>query len=148
MKIQLNFNKPDNYAFFCPVPKVNLSRSNPVAYIDEITSYIRRGLKSKAILLIEDNNITGQNTANNDTSHDTNETANNTNETSNESTDNKVTEAMPSEDETVTAPVEETVEDTTEKQEVEFLEFESVQQEAPSEQPSEKPVKKGRPKKA
>lgn len=50
MKLQLNFNKPDNYAFFCPVSRVHLTRSNPVAYVNEVTSYINRGLKSKAII--------------------------------------------------------------------------------------------------
>lgn len=50
MKLQLNFNKLDNYAFFCPVSKIHLTRSNPVAFVDEVTPYITRGLKSKAIL--------------------------------------------------------------------------------------------------
>ena len=58
MKIQLNFNKPDNYAFFCPVSKVHLTRSHPVENIDEVTPYIKRGLKSKAIIDITE--TTGQ----------------------------------------------------------------------------------------
>lgn len=52
MKLQLNFNKPGNYAFFCPVSKVHLTRSNPVAFVNEVTPYINRGLKSKAIIEI------------------------------------------------------------------------------------------------
>lgn len=54
MKLQLNFMKPDNYAFFCPVSRVHLTRSNPVATCDEVTSYIARGLKSNVILDITD----------------------------------------------------------------------------------------------
>ena len=61
MKLQLNFNKPDNYAFYCPVSRIHLTRSNPVAIIDEVTPYIRRGLKCKSIIEIEENNATGQN---------------------------------------------------------------------------------------
>ena len=59
MKLQLNFNKPDNYAFFCPVSKVHLTRSNPVAEVNEVTPYIERGLKTKAILEIAED-TTGQ----------------------------------------------------------------------------------------
>jgi hypothetical protein len=50
MKLQLNLNKPDNYAFFCPVSRVHLTRSNPVVYVNEVTPYINRGLKTKAII--------------------------------------------------------------------------------------------------
>ena len=52
MKLQLNFNKPGNYAFFCPMSKIHLTRSNPVAFVNEVTPYINRGLKSKAIIEI------------------------------------------------------------------------------------------------
>jgi len=55
MKLQLNFNKPDNYAFFCPVSRVHLTRSNPVAEVNEVTPYIKRGLRSKAIIEVTDN---------------------------------------------------------------------------------------------
>lgn len=58
MKIQLNFNKPDNYAFFCPVSKVHLTRSHPVDFVDEVTPYIKRGLKSEAIIDVTE--TTGQ----------------------------------------------------------------------------------------
>lgn len=54
MELQLNFNKPGNYAFFCPVSKVHLTRSNPVAIVNEVTPYIKRGLKSEAILDVTD----------------------------------------------------------------------------------------------
>ena len=52
MQLQLNFNKPGNYAFFCPLSKIHLTRSNPVAFVNEVTPYINRGLKSKAIIEI------------------------------------------------------------------------------------------------
>ena len=52
MKLQLNFNKPGNYAFFCPLSKIHLTRSNPVAFVNEVTPYINRGLKSKASIEI------------------------------------------------------------------------------------------------
>ena len=54
MKLQLNFNKPGNYAFFCPISKVHLTRSNPVAFVNEVTPYINRGIKSKSILVIDE----------------------------------------------------------------------------------------------
>lgn len=54
MKLQLNLNKPQNYAFFCPITRVHLTRSSPVGYANEVTSYIRRGLKSKCILQIDE----------------------------------------------------------------------------------------------
>ena len=128
MKLQLNFNKPGNYAFFCPVSRVHLTRSNPVAFVNEVTPYIKRGLKSKSIIEVSDNNVTGQKTAKPETKPVQAEEA-------------KATEAMPSvEEETVAAPVEEVKEETTQ------VESEPAQQEAPAE-PSEKP-KRGRQKKA
>ena len=121
MKLQLNFNKPGNYAFFCPVSKVHLTRSNPVAFVNEVTPYISRGLKSKSIIEVSDNNVTGQKTAKPEAK--------------------PVQEAMPSvEEETVAAPVEEVKEETAQ------VESKPAQQEAPAE-PSEKP-KRGRQKKA
>ena len=126
MKLQLNFNKPGNYAFFCPVSKVHLTRSNPVGFVNEVTSYISRGLKSKSIIEIPDNNMTGQRTAKPVQKEEV-----------------KATEAMSSvEEEPATAPVEEAKEETVQ------VESEPVQQKAPAE-PSEKPSsKRGRPKKA
>jgi hypothetical protein len=130
MKLQLNFNKPGNYAFFCPVSKVHLTRSNPVAFVNEVTPYISRGLKSKSIIEVSDNNVTGQKTAKPEAKPV-------------QAEETKATEAMPSvEEETVAAPVEEVKEETAQ------VESEPVQQKAPAE-PSEKPSsKRGRPKKA
>lgn len=128
MKLQLNFNKPGNYAFFCPVSRVHLTRSNPVAFVNEVTPYIKRGLKSKSIIEVSDNNVTGQKTAKPEAKPV-------------QAEETKATEAMPSvEEETVAAPVEEVKEETTQ------VESEPAQQEAPAE-PSEKP-KRGRQKKA
>lgn len=127
MKLQLNFNKPGNYAFFCPVSRVHLTRSNPVAFVNEVTPYIKRGLKSKSIIEVSDDSVTGQKTAKPVQTQE----------------EVKATEAMPSiEEETVAAPVEEVKEETA------TVESEPAQQEAPAE-PSEKPSpKRGRQKKA
>lgn len=127
MKLQLNFNKPGNYAFFCPVSRVHLTRSNPVAFVNEVTPYIKRGLKSKSIIEVSDDSVTGQKTAKPVQTQE----------------EVKATEAMPSnEEETVAAPVEEVKEETAQ------VESEPAQQEAPAE-PSEKPSpKRGRQKKA
>lgn len=134
MKLQLNFNKPGNYAFFCPVSKVHLTRSNPVAFVNEVTPYISRGLKSKSIIEVSDNNVTGQKTAKP-------EEANQEETKSVQAEEVNATEAMPSiEEEPVAAPVEEVKEETAQ------VESEPAQQEAPAE-PSEKP-KRGRQKKA
>lgn len=133
MKLQLNFNKPGNYAFFCPVSKVHLTRSNPVGFVNEVTPYISRGLKSKSIIEVSDNNVTGQKTAKPEAKPVQAEEV--------QTEETKATEAMPSvEEETVAAPVEEVKEETAQ------VESEPAQQEAPAE-PSEKP-KRGRQKKA
>ncbi len=131
MKLQLNFNKPGNYAFFCPVSKVHLTRSNPVAFVNEVTPYISRGLKSKSIIEVSDNNVTGQKTAKPEETKSV------------QAEEVNATEAMPSnEEEPVAAPVEEVKEETAQ------VESEPAQQEAPAE-PSEKPSpKRGRQKKA
>lgn len=50
MKLQLNFNKPNNYAFFCPVSRLHLTRTNPIGYADEVTPSIKRALKVGNIL--------------------------------------------------------------------------------------------------
>ena len=130
MLLQLNFNKPDNYAFFCPVSRVHLTRSNPVAQVNEVTPYIEKGLKYKSIIDITDNTVTGQKIANQPVKED-----------------NETTEAMPSVEESAEKPVEEPVAATVEevKEETVSVESEPAQQEAPAE-PS-KP-KKGRQKKA
>ncbi len=133
MKLQLNFNKPGNYAFFCPVSKVHLTRSNPVGFVNEVTPYISRGLKSKSIIDVSDNTVTGQKTAKPEEIKPEETKPVQTEEV-------KTTEAMPStEEEPVAAPVEEVKEETVP------VESEPAQQDAPA--PSEKP-KKGRQKKA
>ncbi len=136
MKLQLNFNKPGNYAFFCPVSKVHLTRSNPVGFVNEVTPYISRGLKSKSIIDVSDNTVTGQKTAKPEEIKPEETKPVQTEEV-------KTTEAMPStEEEPVAAPVEEVKEETA------TVESEPAQQEAPAE-PSEKPSpKRGRQKKA
>ena len=122
MKLQLNFNKPGNYAFFCPVSKVHLTRSNPVAFVNEVTPYIKRGLKSKSIIEVSDDSVTGQKTAKPVKTQE----------------EIKATEAMPSVEETVVAPVEEVKEETVEVES-------EPQQEAPAE-PSKSSPKRGRKK--
>ena len=130
MKLQLNFNKPGNYAFFCPVSKVHLTRSNPVGFVNEVTPYISRGLKSKSIIEVSDNNVTGQKTAKPEAKPVQAEEV-------------KATEAMPSiEEETVAAPVEEVKEETAQ------VESEPAQQEAPAEHSAKPSPKRGRQKKA
>lgn len=103
MKLQLNFDKPGNYAFFCPVSKVHLTRSNPVAFVNEVTPYIKRGIKSKSIIEIVDNGATGQKT---------NEPV--------DSLKNEVTEPLVSQEESTESTVAEpVVEETTEEAPVE-----------------------------
>jgi hypothetical protein len=128
MKLQLNFNKPDNYAFFCPVSKVHLTRSNPVAFVNGVTPYIERGLKSKAILEIAED-ITGQKASTKAKSEPVQEVKK----------PEEQKESIPSVEEKVVDTVEETKEETAK------VESEPIQQKAPA--PSEKP-KKGRQKKA
>lgn len=123
MKLQLNFNKPGNYAFFCPVSRVHLTRSNPVAFVNEVTPYITRGLKSKSIIEVSDNDVTGQKTAKPE-----------------EPIQEIVTEPMPSTEGSEIAYVEEV------KEETEQVESKPDQQEAPADH--SEPKKRGRQKKA
>lgn len=53
IKIALNLRKPGNYAFFCPVSRLHLTRSNPVGYADGVTSAILMGLLSKSLLDVD-----------------------------------------------------------------------------------------------
>lgn len=50
VQIALNLRKPGNYAFFCPVSRLHLTRSNPVGYVDRVTSAILMGLRYKTLL--------------------------------------------------------------------------------------------------
>lgn len=45
IKIGLNRKKPGNYAFYCPSSRLHLTLSNPVAYVDRVTSAILVGLR-------------------------------------------------------------------------------------------------------
>ena len=51
-----------NYSFFDPESRVNLSISNPIAFVDRITPMIVRGLKYKTILDLDNavNILTGE----------------------------------------------------------------------------------------
>ena len=57
MKLQLNFNKPNNYAFFCPVSRLHLTRTNPIGYANEVTPSIKRALKIGNILDITEDKV-------------------------------------------------------------------------------------------
>ena len=50
IKIALNLKKPGNHAFFCPVSRLHLTRSNPVGHVDRVTSAILIGLTYKTLL--------------------------------------------------------------------------------------------------
>lgn len=54
MKLLLNLHKPENYAFFCPVSRVHLTRSNPVAFVNEVTPAIERAIKSKTLVVVDE----------------------------------------------------------------------------------------------
>jgi hypothetical protein len=53
IQIALNLRKPGNYAFFCPVSRLHLTRSNPVGYVDGVTSAILTGLRFKTLLDVD-----------------------------------------------------------------------------------------------
>lgn len=53
VRIALNIAKPNNYAFFCPISRLHLTRSNPAGTISEVTPYILRGLKSKVLIDVD-----------------------------------------------------------------------------------------------
>ena len=53
VQIALNLRKPGNYAFFCPVSRLHLTRSNPVGYVNGVTSAILMGLKYKTLLDVD-----------------------------------------------------------------------------------------------
>lgn len=50
----LNNQKANNYAFFCPVSRLHLTRSNPIGVANGVTPAILRGLRSKVILDLDD----------------------------------------------------------------------------------------------
>lgn len=53
IKVALNITKPNNYAFFCPISRLHLTRSNPVGFVNEVTQYIIRGLKSNVLIDVD-----------------------------------------------------------------------------------------------
>lgn len=53
LKFQLNFRKPNNYAFFCPVSKMHLTVSNPLGFAEGVTPAILRGLQTKVLLDVD-----------------------------------------------------------------------------------------------
>lgn len=49
----LNSRKFNNYAFFCPVSRLHLTVSNPVGYVNEVTTAILKALRNKTILDVD-----------------------------------------------------------------------------------------------
>lgn len=52
-RFALNNQKANNYAFFCPVSRLHLTRSNPIGSTNGVTPAIVRGLRSKVILDVD-----------------------------------------------------------------------------------------------
>ena len=53
VKLALNKNKFNNYAFFCPVSKLHLTISNPVGYSNEVTPTILRAIKVNTLIDVD-----------------------------------------------------------------------------------------------
>lgn len=53
IKLALNLHKFNNYAFFCPVSKLHVTVSNPVGYVNEVTTAILKALKSQTLLDVD-----------------------------------------------------------------------------------------------
>lgn len=53
IKLMLNTRKPYNYAFFCPESRLHLTVGSPVGFSDRVTSAIIRGLRSNAIIDVD-----------------------------------------------------------------------------------------------
>ena len=53
IKLMLNLQKFNNYAFFCPVSRLHLTVSNPVGYTSEVTTAILKALKAKTVLDVD-----------------------------------------------------------------------------------------------
>ena len=49
-KVELNTSIPYNYSFYCPISNLALDRSNNVAYVDDLTPSLRRGIHANTIL--------------------------------------------------------------------------------------------------
>ena len=54
MKLALNLLKSNNFAFFDPQSRLHVTVSSPVGIVDGATPAIERGLRSKAIILVDD----------------------------------------------------------------------------------------------
>jgi len=55
MVVKLNPRKINNYAFYCPVSRLHLTRySNPVGSVNEVTPYIERGLRSGVLIEVKE----------------------------------------------------------------------------------------------
>lgn len=55
VKLMLNPNKLQNYAFFCPVSRLHLTVSDPIGQIeaDRISSNILRGIRTKSLIDVD-----------------------------------------------------------------------------------------------
>ena len=53
IKLALNKQKFNNYAFFCPVSKLHLTVSNPVGYTNEVTPAILRAVKVNTLIDVD-----------------------------------------------------------------------------------------------
>ena len=53
IKLMLNRQKFNNYAFFCPVSKLHVTVSNPVGYVNEVTPAIIRAVKVKTLIDVD-----------------------------------------------------------------------------------------------
>lgn len=53
IKLMLNKQKFNNYAFFCPVSKLHVTVSNPVGYVNEVTPAILRAIKLSTLIDVD-----------------------------------------------------------------------------------------------
>ena len=53
IKLALNLHKFNNYAFFCPVSRLHVTVSNPIGYVNEVTTAILKALKSQTLLDVD-----------------------------------------------------------------------------------------------
>ena len=53
IKLMLNRQKFNNYAFFCPVSKLHVTVSNPVGYVNEVTPAILRAIKLSTLIDVD-----------------------------------------------------------------------------------------------
>ena len=53
IKLMLNRQKFNTYAFFCPVSKLHVTVSNPVGYVNEVTPAILRAIKLSTLIDVD-----------------------------------------------------------------------------------------------